>query len=983
MPLPRWQLWDRVRAYLRKAQIYRHDTLYQDQQDIDKILQGGQFIDFSRQSALLEQTNLQINRLERYKDYDMMDETGEVCLALDMYADESTLSDSERKHSVIVRAKRKALQESIEDFLYNTLLSDGKLRPIVRYLCKYGDFMAEIIPTKNRDGVANFRFMNIYNTTRIQTKYGDLVGFYFQDQAAMEPVFLHPWQVMHMRLTSFENIYFPYGKCCDANSRVWTPYGSKALKDINKGDEIYSFDNQKPVITKVLDKVINGIKPTLLIKTKHRTIRVTNEHPVMAIIKDNYVTEKVFCRASDRNKASSQSHYKRDIKTKQYVLAQNLKIGDKLVLPKLHNIGVQIPIEAYKIVGHAHRSLTFPKYVDMQFAKLIGFLIGDGWINQHDVCFAEGEHKEINDKYINIIKDYGYNDVPVRCDGDHSKYGSFKFQSKELGRTAYNMGLVGRCYEKRIPKWVFIASEEIKKAFIEGLVDSDGSTNVDEWDCEWYQIELTSEELVKDLKVLLDQMNIKCGNVSKRCRPNKTTIINGKEYERRDSWILYWYDSKMPSGYIKHRGNKLTKYDYSTDDFLVESIISIEDGGEIEVGDIQVSEYHNFIVDGVVIHNSILDGGRKDFKRLRLMEDAALVYRLTRAPEKRIFTIPVGNIPPKEVPQYMELLARQMKKHKFVDPATGNVNERYNPLIQDDDFWLPKRSDGTGPTIDTLPGAENLDQIADIEYFKKKMISGLKIPFNRVGIGDPAELDGKSLASVSPEFAKSIQWVQREVIMGLKKLVLVHLALQNHPLEDLRDFDLSMTSASAIDELYRIETWNTRSEIMGNLKDLGLFPDEWIVERFTDMTPDEIKQMKRDQERKHGIALPNDVKSEDAVDDEDKLLIESYLSLDKQLDNQNISIKEIDISNPIKYYVNANELDGLPRSGSTNELMIESTIKVSDIKEAKEDVRKLLIGDVSNAAVSEIAKNVDEDPNKITDSDIKLISEDNNSHVSS
>ena len=340
-----WQIWDRIRAYTKRGNIYQADQILQNQTALDRLSQGSQFLDFSRQSSILEQTNLQINRLERYKDFDQMDEVGEITLALDMYADEASLIDSEEGHCLVIKAKSKRVKTELELLFHETLLIDRYIRPLARYLCKYGDFASEIVLSQNRDAVQSFRFMNIYNATRIETKFGDLVGFFFQDHLSGSPIFMHPWQVLHLRLTTYENIYHPYGR-------------------------------------------------------------------------------------------------------------------------------------------------------------------------------------------------------------------------------------------------------------------------------------------------------------------------------------------------------------------------------------------------------SILDGARKDFKRLRLMEDAALIYRITRAPEKRIFSIPVGNIPPREVPQYIELIARQFKNKKFVDPATGNVNERFSPLIQEDDFFLPKRPDGSGPTIDTLPGAENLDAIADIEYFKKKMISALKIPFSRVGLGE-------------------------------------------------------------------------------------------------------------------------------------------------------------------------------------------------------------------------------------------------------
>jgi len=242
---------------------------------------------------------------------------------------------------------------------------------------------------------------------------------------------------------------------------------------------------------------------------------------------------------------------------------------------------------------------------------------------------------------------------------------------------------------------------------------------------------------------------------------------------------------------------------------------------------------------------SIIDGGRKAFKQLRLMEDAALIYRITRAPEKRKFTIPVGLIPPKEVPEYMQMIARNFKRQRFYNPTTGTFDERYSPLIQEDDFFLPRRPDGTGPDVDVLPGAENLDQIADIEYFKKKMIAPTKIPFARVGIGEGSgEASEKSLSQSHSEFAKAVQWVQREVSTGLTKVAIIHLALKGYSVEDLKGFEIALTATSAMEELYRIETWQTRVGVMADLKDLGWFPKEWIVTHFTDLSPDEIEELK-------------------------------------------------------------------------------------------------------------------------------------------
>lgn len=583
-----WQLWDRVRAYLRRGNVYQADRILQDQSDLQKFIVSGDQIDFSKQDSLLQQTNLQINRLERYKDYDQMDEVGEITLALDLYADEASLRDSEEGHSIVIKAKSNRVKQELESLFHDTLLIDRMIRPMVRYLCKYGDYSAEIVPSRNRDAIHALRFFNIYNFTRVETRTGDLVGFFYQDQLTGGPVFLHPWQVMHLRLTSFENIYHPYGK-------------------------------------------------------------------------------------------------------------------------------------------------------------------------------------------------------------------------------------------------------------------------------------------------------------------------------------------------------------------------------------------------------SVLDGARKDFKRLRLMEDAALIYRITRAPVKRIFSIPVGNIPPREVPQYIEMIARNFKKRRFVDPATGNINERYSPLIQEDDFFLPKRSDGTGPAIDTLPGAENLDQIADIEYFKKKMVAALKIPFSKVGISDQSEDDGRSLASSSPDFAKAIQWIQNEVVIGLKKVAIAHLALKGYSISDIKSFDIRMTAASAIDELYRIETWNSRADVIQRLQATNLFPSEWILSKFTTLTQDEIDEMedKKQADAEKMAALgavaggePGGVPGElpglpvpspgmEGLDEDDKLIVEYNEFIERQRDSDRSKIMNRRNSNlacALDYYLIEGDLDGLPAPGKNGQILLGARISEDErkevIAETRDLMRQILMEDTKTVEVS-------------------------------
>jgi hypothetical protein len=388
----------------------------------------------------------------------------------------------------------------------------------------------------------------------------------------------------------------PYGRCVDIESRIWTPSGYKLLKDLKCGDRVYSFDGERAIVSKVVAKKLSGIRKTLLIKTRHRSIRVTLDHPLLVVPKNNFIKKKFFVDPKKRQIGYYRKRLIKDRTTKKYVLAGKLIRGDQLILPCIIDSGKEILVNRFQtgdIWGSRSparngKRMVFPLFVDADLSRLMGFLLGDGWTAAHDthLCFAEGEYPEINEKYINIIKSYGYKDDVRYIKLKDKEYGYFEFLSAELARTMALMGLVGRCWQKRIPEWVYSARNEIKSAFIEGLVDSDGWIRTDKrWGCTGYSLEVTSKGLVEDLKVLLDQMNIKCGMVGTRQRENKS--IWGRRFKPRRSWYVNW-SSKMSD----------------SQDYMLENILSIEDGGEIEVGDIQVdSQCHNIIPNGIVAHN--------------------------------------------------------------------------------------------------------------------------------------------------------------------------------------------------------------------------------------------------------------------------------------------------------------------------------------------------------------------------------------------
>jgi hypothetical protein len=237
---------------------------------------------------------------------------------------------------------------------------------------------------------------------------------------------------------------------------------------------------------------------------------------------------------------------------------------------------------------------------------------------------------------------------------------------------------------------------------------------------------------------------------------------------------------------------------------------------------------------------SMVEAARKIWKQLVLMEDAMLIHRIMRAPEKRVFKIDIGNIPPAEVDNYMNSLISKMKKTPFVNSATGDYNLKYNMQNMLEDFYLPVRGGDSGTEIDNLAGLEN-NSIDDIEYLKNKMLAALKIP--KAFLGYEEGVEGKStLAAEDVRFARTIERIQRIVESELYKIAIVHLYAQGYKDNELVNFDLSLTNPSIVYEQEKIELWNNKSSLASDLKDLKMVSEDWVYENIFNMSTDQAKR---------------------------------------------------------------------------------------------------------------------------------------------
>jgi uncharacterized protein (DUF302 family) len=238
---------------------------------------------------------------------------------------------------------------------------------------------------------------------------------------------------------------------------------------------------------------------------------------------------------------------------------------------------------------------------------------------------------------------------------------------------------------------------------------------------------------------------------------------------------------------------------------------------------------------------SMLEGGRRVWKQLTLMEDAMLIHRIMRAPEKRIFKVDVGNIPPTEVDNYMQKIINSSKKVPFLDQATGEYNLKYNIQNLIEDYYMPVRGSDNGTSIDTLKGLE-YNMIDDINYLKGKMMAALKIP--KAFLGYEEDISGKAtLAAQDIRFAKTIERIQKVLVSELTKIAIVHLYAQGLDGEDELDFQLELTIPSKIYEQEKVELYTSKIALITQMQQTKMFSKKWMYDAIMDMTPEEQDEL--------------------------------------------------------------------------------------------------------------------------------------------
>jgi hypothetical protein len=221
-----------------------------------------------------------------------------------------------------------------------------------------------------------------------------------------------------------------------------------------------------------------------------------------------------------------------------------------------------------------------------------------------------------------------------------------------------------------------------------------------------------------------------------------------------------------------------------------------------------------------------------------------LIHRISRSPDRRIFYINVGSIPPNEVENFMQKTISTMKRTPLMDSTTGEYNLKYNMQNLLEDFYIPVRGNDNSTKMDTAPGLQ-YDGINDVEYLRDKLFAALKVP--KAFMGYEKDLSGKAtLAAEDIRFARTIDRIQRIVLSELYKIALVHLYSQGYTGEELTNFELDLTGPSIIYDQEKIALLTQKVDLAQKIIETKLLPSDWIYDnvfKFSEEQYDEYRDM--------------------------------------------------------------------------------------------------------------------------------------------
>lgn len=226
-----------------------------------------------------------------------------------------------------------------------------------------------------------------------------------------------------------------------------------------------------------------------------------------------------------------------------------------------------------------------------------------------------------------------------------------------------------------------------------------------------------------------------------------------------------------------------------------------------------------------------------------------LIYRLVRAPERRIFYIDTGSLPASKAEMHIKKQMDKFKKRKSYNSQTGNIEENFNALAADEDFYIAVNGKGTGTKIDTLPGAENLGEVDDVKYFRDKLLAAMKIPKDYIVEKDQSPERKANLSQLDVKFARVITRIQKSIELGLETLAKRHLMLKGFPSTLITKLKIKLPAPSDMALKRMLDTDEQKARVVQAVKGLGIFPIEKIYKDYYQMSDSEIEEAKKGLEQ--------------------------------------------------------------------------------------------------------------------------------------
>jgi len=316
----------------------------------------------------------------------------------------------------------------------------------------------------------------------------------------------------------------------------------------------------------------------------------------------------------------------------------------------------------------------------------------------------------------------------------------------------------------------------------------------------------------------------------------------------------YIYNDKVVSGSSTNYGPVGTR-------ITVDSIVSIVSGLMDSRRAVVLSYLHKAI---------------KPLNQLRMIEDATVIYRISRAPERRIFYIDVGNLPKLKAEQYLRDIMVKYKNKLVYDANTGEVRDDRKFLSMMEDFWLPRREGGKGTEITTLPGGQNLGELEDVKYFQKKLYGALSVPVSRLESGQAFTL-GRSSEITRDElkFAKFVDRLRNKFSELFDQALRIQCIFKGICTAEEWDsfkenIHYDFIKDNNFSELKEAELMTNRLSLLASVDPYTgrYFSQQWIQQNVLRLTDDEIKEMQTqiDKEKEEGFGLPvgvtNDIASQ-------------------------------------------------------------------------------------------------------------------------